>query len=62
MTDSELMRLSEQVGLALKRARATVTTAAVPVARLAGESHYRHRRKPARLGTAVTIVMMPKRR
>ncbi|WP_176208896.1 CinA family protein, partial [Salmonella enterica] len=27
MTDSELMRLSEQVGLALKARRATVTTA-----------------------------------
>ncbi|MFP5866078.1 CinA family protein, partial [Salmonella sp. 741265056_HSA] len=27
MTDSELMRLSEQVGLALKTRRATVTTA-----------------------------------
>ncbi len=44
MTDSELMRLSEQVGLALKARGATVTTAE-SCRRLAGESHYRHRRK-----------------
>lgn len=45
MTDSELMRLSEQVGLALKARGATVTTAESCTAWLAGESHYRHRRK-----------------
>lgn len=45
MTDSELMRLSEQVGLALKARGATVTTAESCTGGWAGESHYRHRRK-----------------
>ncbi len=44
MTDSELMRLSEQVGLALS-ARGDRNDSRVLYRRLAGESHYRHRRK-----------------
>lgn len=63
MTDSELMRLSEQVGLALKARGATVTTAesctggwlAKAITDIAGSS--------ARLNAALSpIVMKPKRR
>lgn len=63
MTDSELMRLSEQVGLALKARGATVTTAesctggwlAKAITDIAGSS--------ACLNAALSpIVMKPKRR
>lgn len=63
MTDSELMRLSEQVGLALKARGATVTTAesctggwlAKAITDIAGS--------PPGLNAALSpIVMKPKRR